>query len=220
MSKDAGRRSANLDAMNESPLIDERPESACSPTGRDGCAPDARNKEIILDVRDDIRSGREPFSKIMATVSSLGSDQQLRLIAPFEPVPLFHVLAQQGFQHTAWAKVSGDWEVLFTRRSSDSHAPALRRSDWKEASAENRNDQKFLTSAVASIVEVDARGLEPPQPLVTILEALAALHANSEVHARTDRRPMHLYPQLEERGFAADTQEQSDGSFLTHIRRR
>src|SRR5208282_5549672 len=70
------------------------------------------------------------------------------------------------------------------------------------------------------VVEVDARGLEPPQPLVKILEALAALPAGAELRAFTDRRPMHLYAQLEERGFAAVTEEQPDGTFLTHIRRR
>jgi TusA-related sulfurtransferase len=69
-------------------------------------------------------------------------------------------------------------------------------------------------------VEVDARGLEPPQPLVIILETLASLPAGAELRARTDRRPMHLYPQLEERGFTALTEEQPNGSFLTHIRRR
>jgi TusA-related sulfurtransferase len=71
----------------------------------------------------------------------------------------------------------------------------------------------------AETVEVDARGLEPPQPMVRILEALARLPAGAELRARTDRRPMHLYPLLAERGFTADTQEQSDGSFLTRIRR-
>ncbi len=69
------------------------------------------------------------------------------------------------------------------------------------------------------VVEVDARGLEPPQPLVKILESLAALPAGAELRAFTDRRPVHLYAQLEERGFAAVTEEQPDGTFLTHIRR-
>lgn len=69
-------------------------------------------------------------------------------------------------------------------------------------------------------LDVDARGLEPPQPLVKILEAAAALPPGATLRARTDRRPMHLLPQLEERGFSADSQEQPDGSFVTHIRRR
>jgi uncharacterized protein (DUF2249 family) len=69
-------------------------------------------------------------------------------------------------------------------------------------------------------VEVDARGLEPPQPMLRILEQLSALPQGTTLCARTDRRPMHLYPLLEERGFNAETQEATDGGYLTHIRRR
>jgi len=68
-------------------------------------------------------------------------------------------------------------------------------------------------------VQVDARGLEPPQPMVTILEALNALPPGAQLHAHTDRRPMHLYPLLEQRGFSATTEAEADGSFLTIIRR-
>jgi uncharacterized protein (DUF2249 family) len=67
---------------------------------------------------------------------------------------------------------------------------------------------------------MDARGLEPPQPLVTILEALASLPKGAQLRARTDRRPMHLYAQLEERGFVGESEAQKDGSFVTHVRRR
>jgi uncharacterized protein (DUF2249 family) len=66
---------------------------------------------------------------------------------------------------------------------------------------------------------VDARGLEPPQPLVKILEALSALPDGANCLARTDRRPMHLYAQLAERGFTGQTEEQEDGSFITRIHR-
>jgi uncharacterized protein (DUF2249 family) len=70
-----------------------------------------------------------------------------------------------------------------------------------------------------AIVNVDARGLEPPQPMVVILETLSELPKSSELHARTDRRPLHLYPLLEQRGFTGETEEQNDGSFITIIRR-
>lgn len=71
----------------------------------------------------------------------------------------------------------------------------------------------------AEIVEVDARGLEPPQPLIKIMEALAELPAGAELQARTDRRPIHLHTHLEERGFRVSSEEQADGSFVTHARR-
>jgi uncharacterized protein (DUF2249 family) len=67
--------------------------------------------------------------------------------------------------------------------------------------------------------QVDTRGLQPPEPLVRILEALAELPANAELQALTDRRPVHLYDQLAERHFTAETEERPDGSHLTRIRR-
>lgn len=67
------------------------------------------------------------------------------------------------------------------------------------------------------MLEVDTRGLEPPQPMVTILEALATLPKGVNLRARTDRRPMHLYAQLEQRGFKGTSEEQADGTFATMI---
>jgi uncharacterized protein (DUF2249 family) len=73
--------------------------------------------------------------------------------------------------------------------------------------------------AAVEWIEVDARGLEPPQPLVRILEALATLPPGACLLARTDRRPMHLYDQLELRGFVGETEAEADKSFVTRIRR-
>jgi uncharacterized protein (DUF2249 family) len=167
------------------------------------------HKTVTIDVRDDIRFGQAPFSRIMNAANDLGAGEELLIIAPFEPAPLFSVMQRQGFSYTSRPMPSGDWEVLFTR-NSDALLPASDRA------AESSGPRSMITE----VVEVDARGLEPPQPMVKILETLAGLAQGTQLDARTDRRPMHLYPQLEERGYVADTKEQSDGSFLTHIRRR
>ena len=169
-------------------------------------------KTITLDVRDDIRAGREPFSKIMTATAALQANDQLLLIAPFEPKPLFDVLRKQGFGHSAKVLDSGDWEVLFARHSAASGV-----SPQVTTAAEGSHSG--VVSRDSKVVDVDARGLEPPQPLVTILEAIATLPGDAELRVRTDRRPMHLYPQLEQRGFVGETEEQTDGSYLTHIRR-
>jgi uncharacterized protein (DUF2249 family) len=163
------------------------------------------NNIVTLDVREDIKSGREPFSKIMSAVATLGAGQELLLVAPFEPVPLFAVLAKQGFQHSARQIAAAHWEVRFIRGSGNDVArPAVRSSINNEQSA---------------ILDVDARNLEPPQPMVKILETLESLPNGAELRARTDRRPIHLYAHLEERGFTAASEEQPDGSFITHIHR-
>jgi uncharacterized protein (DUF2249 family) len=178
----------------------------------------SKSKVITLDVREDIRNGREPFSKIMRTVSSLKPNEDLRLLAPFEPAPLYAVLAQHGFSPEAKRLEAGDWEVLFTRDSQAAPKAATNRAT-KPNSAPKSADGGPQTAAPLYL-EVDARGLEPPQPLVKILEAVAALPEGKGLRAHTDRRPMHLYDKLAERGFAGETSEQADGSFITEIRRK
>ncbi|MBU6399632.1 MAG: DUF2249 domain-containing protein [Verrucomicrobia bacterium] len=169
---------------------------------------------VTLDVREDLRLGREPFSKIMGAVAQLKPDQALLLIAPFEPAPLYGVLGRQGFTHESKAVGNGDWEILFRRDSGD--AARLDRGTAKGAAAA----PTAPAPGPRDIRVVDARGLEPPQPMVVILEALQELPAEGELRAHTDRKPMHLYSQLLERGFTGQTDEQADGSFITHIRRR
>ena len=175
---------------------------------------------VILDVREEIAQGREPFAKIMGTVAQLRPDQKLQLIAPFEPLPLFSVLAKKGYSHAGKQLESGDWEVLFTRNTGQaSHVPSERDGTSVKTSGA-RSADTGRREACAAYIDVDARGLEPPQPMVKILEALATLPTDAGLRAHTDRRPMHLYAHLEERGFTSETTEQGDGSFLTHIRRR
>ncbi len=71
------------------------------------------------------------------------------------------------------------------------------------------------------VMQLDARGLEPPQPLILILEAADRLSPDAEIHARTDRNPVHLHALLAERGFTSHTQPSPDHEpgFITHIRR-
>ena len=163
-----------------------------------------------LDVREDVLQGREPFSKIMNLASRLGPNEKFLLIAPFEPLPLFSVLDRQGFDQASKKLQSGDWEVLFTRRNVES-SPGF---------SPQRPGCSAVKAEAAEIVELDARGLEPPQPMIKILEALATLPPGAELRARTDRRPMHLYAQLEERGFAGETSQELNESFITTIRSR
>ncbi len=70
------------------------------------------------------------------------------------------------------------------------------------------------------VIDVDARGLVPPQPLVRIMEVLPRIAGGGEIRALTDRRPIHLYPLLELRGYRSETSEAPDHGFLTVIRAR
>ena len=73
---------------------------------------------ITLDVRDDLRAGREPFPRIMQTVGRLRDGEHLRILAPFEPRPLIGVLAAQGFTAKITPLDAGDFEIIFSAPTS------------------------------------------------------------------------------------------------------
>src|ERR1041385_2244428 len=100
-------------------------------------------KTVTLDVREDLRNGREPFTKIMCTVAALGPDEQFMLIVPFEPTPLFEVMGRRGFRYAAQPVESGAWEVLFTRDGQRPSEPCGSRCE--EAQSETRDDPSRLT---------------------------------------------------------------------------
>ena len=161
--------------------------------------------EVHLDVRDDIRRGQEPFARIMSTVKQLTPSQVLVLRTPFEPVPLYAVLGKKGYAHRTERRAADDWCVSFYR-----------------AGVPERSGQvapPISGQAVRSLV-VDVRGLEPPEPMVRILHAVERLKAGETIEVLHERRPLFLYPQLDERGFKHETDEPEAGVVRIRIRRR
>ena len=73
------------------------------------------NTTVTVDVREDIRQGREPFDRIMAGVSQLEPGDTLLLINSFEPLPLYRVMEQNGFTHWADRTADGVWKIYFRR---------------------------------------------------------------------------------------------------------
>lgn len=77
---------------------------------------DITSRARVFDARPILRSGGEPFSAIMEAVSQVSDDEIFVLYAPFEPVPLEGVLAEQGFRHVADKIGEDDWRVIFLRQ--------------------------------------------------------------------------------------------------------
>jgi uncharacterized protein (DUF2249 family) len=161
--------------------------------------------EVHLDVREDIRRGQEPFARIMAAVKALGPEQALVLRAPFEPVPLLAALGKRGFANWSEQSAPEDWTVWFYREPS---APAAAIAG-----------PRATASADGDMAVLDVRGLEPPEPMVQILERLDTLAPGQRFVVLHERRPMLLYPQLDERGFLHDTEELEPGLVRIVIRR-
>jgi uncharacterized protein (DUF2249 family) len=163
--------------------------------------PEARR--VHLDVRGDVRAGREPLARIMAAARALTGDHVLVLRAPFEPIPLYEVLGKGGFAHWTERRGPDDWQVWFYRDG----AP---RPSLPAVPATGAGHRDVL----------DVRGLEPPQPMVRVLAAVDGLGAGAELEVHHDRRPIFLYPQLDARGFVHETDEPEPGLVRSRIRRR
>jgi uncharacterized protein (DUF2249 family) len=185
-----------------SPAPDERRGEDAPPRARSD-VPEARR--MHLDVREDVRLGEEPFARIMTAVKALADDQTLVLRAPFEPIPLYDVLGKRGFSHWTERHASDDWSVSFYREATPL-VPSGPPVPEPPTAARGR-------------AVLDVRGLEPPQPMVRILEAVARLAPGAELEVRHDRRPIFLYPQLDERGCLHETDEPEPGLVRILIRR-
>lgn len=172
------------------------------------------DRVVHLDVREDLRSGREPFSRIMATRHTVPAGGALCLRAIFEPVPLYAVMAQQGFAHHAERLTKDDWRVWFYPAmggGADLAGP--------DPSPAESDEDPGVHEDGGGVRILDVRGLEPPEPMVRTLEALESLPEGHTLIQVNVRVPRFLLPQLEERGFTCEIREPSPGLVRLFIRR-
>ena len=168
---------------------------------------------VDVDVRDDLRSGREPFARIMDARRTLPADGVLRLRAIFEPRPLFGVMAAQGLGHWSERLADDDWRIWFFA-DGGGEAAGTRTDGAARSRAAERED-----GADDGVVVLDVRGLEPPEPMVRTLEALEALPCDATLVQLNERVPRFLFPNLQERGFAWEVREQEPELVRVFIRR-
>jgi len=64
---------------------------------------------------------------------------------------------------------------------------------------------------------VDARGLEPPEPLERALEALCRLKPGQRMLLLLEREPFPLYRILERNGYEHSTRVNDEGTFYIEI---
>jgi uncharacterized protein (DUF2249 family) len=165
--------------------------------------------------RFDVREipGRVKHAQIFQRWFDLPVGQYFVLVNDHDPVPLYYQFAAQFPDAFTWEYLlQGPEEyqvkITKTRVVNASAVPAMPVRSPNPASATPRD-----------LVTVDARGLEPPEPLVRILDALESLAAGARLRAITDREPCHLFGEAEQRGFRHDCTEQPDGSWITLLER-
>lgn len=179
-------------------------------------------KVVELDVREQLRNKLEPFQIIMDTVKTLGQDDIFVLHATFKPTPLLGLLKMKGFVGKAeqqedkehWittfvSKKNKDWLNSPRPEEEPTDAVAACPADLPTETADDRAQRKTI--------ELDNRGLEPPQPMVRTLAALSKCRPGDEVHIHNDRVPVFLIEELNTLGCAYSVEEQTDGTAKVYI---
>jgi uncharacterized protein (DUF2249 family) len=175
--------------------------------------------EVVLDVRPIISSGSDPLKVILKTVKELKEGEALHLVNSFEPIPLYSVLGQRGFEHFT-RRGNGDWHVYFYRKQAVTGSSQITDSGLpitgKTFSTANipQGDQEDR------IVELDVRGLAPPEPMMRILETLTELDEKAVLLVHHHREPMMLYEKLEQRGYSAVTERIREDYFKVLIQKK
>ena len=175
---------------------------------------------LDLDVREDLRAGREPFQRIMHARQALSHDGILRLRAIFEPRPLYGVMRSEGFTHWTEQLADDDWRIWFfrvdapgpdARPESDGHPRPAPRGPRLPTCGSPRPDP-------ADVHLLDVREMEPPEPMVRTLEALGTLPPGHTLVQVNSRVPRFLIPELERRGFQYTVHEEQPDVVRVFIR--
>lgn len=82
--------------------------------------------------------------------------------------------------------------------------------------ARPNNDARIWRTPEA--VHVDLRGLEPPEPLVTVLRMIDCGEVDDVLIAHFDREPIFLYPELIDRGWTHEIMASECGSCAHEVR--
>lgn len=165
-----------------------------------------KKEQIVeLDVRPVIAAGKDPLSIIVQQVKTIQPGQVLKIINTFEPTPLMVLLGKQGFVSYA-DTINDDWVETYFYKTDDSEAPVT-----EVPAGSNEGWDTVLKQFENHLRTIDVRHLEMPGPMMTILESLETLPADTALYVYHKRIPVFLLPELADRKFGYRIKEISDG---------
>ncbi len=75
-----------------------------------------------------------------------------------------------------------------------------------------RPEEKSRIWRATDAVHIDVRGLDPPEPMVAILQTIDGGEVDTALIAHLDQEPIFLYPELDDRGWSHELLPSSCGS--------
>lgn len=178
------------------------------------------HRTVELDVRPYLRKKIEPFQVIMDVVKELKKDQMFKLHATFKPTPLLRIMESKGFVNKTEKLDKDHWVVTFVNQQYKHLLQSVGEIDIEEQSTSTNQINEQSESNERQIIELDNRGLEPPQPMIRTLSALERIRPGDEVHIHNDRLPVFLIEELNNLGYPFTVDEQQDDSVKVQIQKK
>ncbi len=144
-----------------------------------------------------MENGNDPFETVVSTFDRLTPGESFTLVVSFDPKPLIAFLSRRGAATRLLQNERGDVRYLITSGGS---------------SGKNGNGVCPFINADGVM---DLRHLDPPEPMVQILETLDKASSGTAVIAMLSRVPGHLVAMLERRGIPVNLEEKDGGFVIT-----
>ena len=133
------------------------------------------------------------MKQIMNLAASIQPGETFCIINSFEPVPLIELLEKRNFECVSVQHGELEFHTFFTRKENKyAFTEELNSSyNWQDVEEKFKDHCRF----------VDVRQMNAPLPMITILEELKELPAGYALHVHHKRVPVHLLPEIGDRGF-------------------
>lgn len=162
---------------------------------------------------------RVKHAQIFQRWSDLRVGAHFILVNDHDPIPLYYQFAAQfpgAFEWEYLERGPEEFQVKITKLAVvEVRAGVTAPAGGQTCGSHDRHH----APAGDNVQQIDARGLEPPEPLIRILMALESLPVGRKLRAITDRHPCHLFGEATQRGFRHECTEQPDGSWVTLLKR-
>lgn len=159
--------------------------------------------DVILDVRDDLKKGKDPFSRILDALKKLPKNNTLLLVNSFVPAPLVKILEKKGFEVFCYEE---EPKLVKTYISKKHDKDIVVEADTDRC----ETIQTLKNTFGDNIKVINVKNLEMPGPMVKILEEAKSLPSGHALHVLHKKVPVYLLPELQDLGFEAYIEEKSE----------
>ncbi len=127
------------------------------------------DKQIVtIDVRVALKDNLDPIRLIMEKIKTMTSNQTLKIINSFEPIPLIHLLEKQGYE--SYSECIRE-ELYYTYF----HSIHKQKKEPEPLQKNEKDWNQILEHFSNRLIEIDVRQLEMPLPMMTILDEIEKL---------------------------------------------